>query len=321
MRCACQVYPRGRGEAIPTRFPPTRWSGLSPRARGSHSDTLSADTVVRSIPAGAGKPGFRGLADRPAWVYPRGRGEAPGATYDVTEVGGLSPRARGSPPHAISATISSRSIPAGAGKPTRGVQRPNRGWVYPRGRGEATVKLVKSGRYLGLSPRARGSHIGQGVEDNRFGSIPAGAGKPPLPGRCSSGTGVYPRGRGEARPPSLCVPTPEGLSPRARGSQRPAYRDSKDTGSIPAGAGKPIRAARRRREARVYPRGRGEARQTRIDRDCSTGLSPRARGSPDEGDPRAMLPGSIPAGAGEAASIMCCSSITSGLSPRARGSQ
>ena len=50
-------------------------SGLSPRGRGNHGSLLERKTVLRSIPAWAGKP-RKGVATAAKWrVYPRVGGE------------------------------------------------------------------------------------------------------------------------------------------------------------------------------------------------------------------------------------------------------
>ena len=160
----CEVYPRGRGEALcqAIRVEDFSAQGLSPRARGSPATVLQAGCRLASgsIPAGAGKPTTQWLA-RPVtwrWVYPRGRGEAFWKASSRVRAWGLSPRARGSPWAGAADALRPGSIPAGAGKPRSCSPTGMMRWVYPRGRGEAHVS-VRLRRLQGLSPRARGSPL------------------------------------------------------------------------------------------------------------------------------------------------------------------
>ncbi len=212
---------------------------------------------------------------------------------------GLSPRARGSRPHQWSFRGTSGSIPAGAGKPPRGTAGRCAPEVYPRGRGEADRGLLLFLREQGLSPRARGSRADAWRPVAATGSIPAGAGKPRA--RCVHRRllWVYPRGRGEAAwsRPKWGIST--GLSPRARGSLDRQPRNQVVSGSIPAGAGKPVPPSPCGRSHRVYPRGRGEATEISLMLEVLPGLSPRARGSHRRILGRHERMGSIPAGAGK----------------------
>ena len=193
---------------------------------------------------------------------------------------------------------------------------------------------------MGLSPRARGSLARALPPTVGSGSIPAGAGKPPLHLTHRYRRRVYPRGRGEAPAPQTFRYPPKGLSPRARGSHRPGVHPGRVSGSIPAGAGKPSARRPFRAGLRVYPRGRGEATVATVVPAMTMGLSPRARGSHAVAAPSVPDVGSIPAGAGKPdrrrmprrargvyprgrgealrSSFFCPPCM--GLSPRARGS-
>ena len=70
-------------------------------------------------------------------------------------------------------------------------------------------------------------------------------------------------------------------------------------GSIPAGAGEPIRRQIKRIAGGVYPRGCGGALRVWAAIHPPQGLSPRVRGSQDHHKDMTMQDGSIPAGAGE----------------------
>ena len=151
------VYPRWRGEHSASVQAGTRYSGLSPLARGTRNIVALKEILGRFIPAGAGNTysaTFRALR---AAVYPRWRGEHMKRRTNPHGVGGLSPLARGTHPHFRRYESVFRFIPAGAGNtPCQFAALPSSS-VYPRWRGEH----LKSGFYtlpkFGLSPLARGT--------------------------------------------------------------------------------------------------------------------------------------------------------------------
>ena len=98
-------------------------------------------------------------------VYPRGRGEADFVWRRIQAHG------------------TSRSIPAGAGKPMRGpaVLTGHVSEVYPRGRGEAPCHCIADRVPAEVYPRGRGEAIMRRITLSKV-----------------SSRMVYPRGRGEA---------------------------------------------------------------------------------------------------------------------------
>ena len=174
-----------------------------------------------------------------AWksVYPRGCGGTSSFRY-------LYPRGCGGT-RPIEGGRTLRSIPAGAGEPRKSAspRRASSAAVYPRGCGGTWV-AIKSGRlciYVGLSPRVRGNRsIAEGLTVvHRLGSIPAGAGEPSL--RCSGteeSIGLSPRVRGNRKRQTRY----DEVYPRGCGGTIHAtiYGDEA-SGSIPAGAGEPVR--------------------------------------------------------------------------------
>ena len=70
-----------------------------------------------------------------------------------------------------------------------------------------------------------------------------------------------------------------GLSPRVRGNPRWRRCAGSRTRSIPACAGEPALAARRRQPDEVYPRVCGGTSVAAGWADCGKGLSPRVRGN------------------------------------------
>ena len=253
---------------------------------------------------------------------------------------GLSPPTRGSRGKVAKGIDDGWSIPAHAGKPPRACHRTAPTAVYPRPRGEASLRACLGDFDHGLSPPTRGSraklvnrHVGNG-------SIPAHAGKPPIDRVSPASIRVYPRPRGEAMVMTWMARAIQGLSPPTRGSRAEAGDRRTVNRSIPAHAGKPRPACRGPWPLPVYPRPRGEAVHEPGDAALIRGLSPPTRGSRHQAVARPPLDRSIPAHAGkprhghghrqrrevyprprgEAANSALLSARWAGLSPPTRGS-
>ena len=111
------VYPRPRGEATGPRRLTRILLGLSPPTRGSRRGDAVGERRHGSIPAHAGKPGWRLVVVPSGRVYPRPRGEACSRPRPSPSPGGLSPPTRGSPGRRADRGGPDGSIPAHAGKP------------------------------------------------------------------------------------------------------------------------------------------------------------------------------------------------------------
>ena len=275
-----QVHPRERGEAWPVAALRPVAAGPSPRARGSRLRHRPVRMRQGSIPASAGKPSVIRCTVFSQSVHPRERGEA-GQRLDFGQRAlGPSPRARGSRRSSRRSSRRLGSIPASAGKPWCFRRLLDAERVHPRERGEAMMVATLSALSRGPSPRARGSHPPPGRRARRARSIPASAGKPRGGRPRRRSRQVHPRERGEAGRRGPRRPSPQGPSPRARGSLylRGALRTV--DGSIPASAGKPEDESFSRLLHSVHPRERGEAIPSEAFDDIASGPSPRARGSP-----------------------------------------
>ena len=110
---------------------------------------------------------------------------------------------------------------------------------------------------------------------------------------------VYPRGCGGTVFRRHAHGDFEGLSPRVRGNLFGLSTVIKPPGSIPAGAGEPLKGSIPAGAGEVYPRGCGGTRDCSSSSTCLPGLSPRVRGNPHRRGHRQRRAGSIPAGAGE----------------------
>ena len=111
------VYPRvcgGTADLLDTR---ARDGGLSPRVRGNHVESVTANAGLRSIPACAGEP-LAAITDAPQeQVYPRVCGGTSLTCSQSGRVVGLSPRVRGNQLVLDLCPTNNRSIPACAGEP------------------------------------------------------------------------------------------------------------------------------------------------------------------------------------------------------------
>ena len=192
-------------------------------------------------------------------VYPRGCGGTAQTTVVGSVLEGLSPRVRGNPTQLGRDTAYERSIPAGAGEPKQQTLEVRLCRVYPRGCG-------------GTDP----------MRDS-------------FCRRCA----VYPRGCGGTFAASTAQNVATGLSPRVRGNHRRPAERPVDGGSIPAGAGEPMRRGSTERPTTVYPRGCGGTSYSVSQIQPTRGLSPRVRGNRCEPPAPAHRLRSIPAGAGE----------------------
>ena len=197
--------------------------GLSPRVRGSRTRSPTISRSTGSIPAGAGQPYASCTSPEPATVYPRGCGAANFRLDWFSERPGLSPRVRGSRLRPQARATPARSIPAGAGQPTRCGNCTASGTVYPRGCGAATAFVAWRASAMGLSPRVRGSPIRRRLHSQRQRSIPAGAGQPEEKVKRAKDYGVYPRGCGAADARQVELPISSRSIPAGAGQPAPSF--------------------------------------------------------------------------------------------------
>ena len=200
------------------------------------------------------------------------RGEGSGGGH------GPSPHVRGSRPCGPRQRAGERSIPACAGEPSFRKNAELLGRVHPRMCGGAIFALRSAETDEGPSPHVRGS---------------------PHPLPASPRGKVHPRmcgGAQSARGPGPCGGGP---SPHVRGSRDLVVEVPILRRSIPACAGEPPGARRRRGRTTVHPRMCGGAHAATVGVGVGVGPSPHVRGS----RPRSPIPlidsRSIPACAGE----------------------
>ena len=110
------AHPRSRGENIATTARSTDWPGSSPLTRGKPASCMGVSTIVRLIPAHAGKTHLRLRAGRHTPAHPRSRGENGPPPQHHHREKGSSPLTRGKrAPYGQTLPVI-RLIPAHAGK-------------------------------------------------------------------------------------------------------------------------------------------------------------------------------------------------------------
>ena len=110
-----RVYPRVCGGTALSGNLISIHDGLSPRVRGNPAAATRPANPRRSIPACAGEPHTEGKPLCVWKVYPRVCGGTSSVRNSANRMSGLSPRVRGNPGTAISASSAGGSIPACAG--------------------------------------------------------------------------------------------------------------------------------------------------------------------------------------------------------------
>ena len=150
--------------------------------------------------------------------------------------------------------------------------------AHPRSRGEnELVDMFYSGQ-PGSSPLTRGKPAHACVDQDSVGLIPAHAGKT-LRGHLSvSFLGAHPRSRGENITVSTGWEIVEGSSPLTRGKPHHLGCDVRDTGLIPAHAGKTRIRSINERRGEAHPRSRGENVRLYPTLEIGSGSSPLTRG-------------------------------------------
>ena len=165
--------------------------------------------------------------------------------------------------------------------------------------GETRTDRCRCSTPTGLSPRGRGNPRRACARRPGWRSIPAWAGKPLQAGKKGSATVVYPRVGGETSRRCWTFSITSGLSPRGRGNRSQVRLDGTQARSIPAWAGKPLSTRRTCRAFAVYPRVGGETGTMAAYTPRRMGLSPRGRGNRGRHGRSRCRLRSIPAWAGK----------------------
>ena len=151
------VHPRACGEHSETVTMTDRINGSSPRLRGTRRVKVLRRRGARFIPAPAGNTGAA-LARSPiAAVHPRACGEHLARQPEAVAVAGSSPRLRGTLSTFSCSEQNRRFIPAPAGNTTTPCAQGISETVLPRACGEHRLIGEIRPRYVGSSPRLRGT--------------------------------------------------------------------------------------------------------------------------------------------------------------------
>ncbi len=192
---------------------------------------------------------------------------------------GSSPRLRGTRLPAAPIRLQLRFIPAPAGNTSSGKAFARCPPVHPRACGEHFTVRPELPRYLGSSPRMRGTPFLQMQIAGRQRFIPAPAGNTPHRARVACRPPVHPRACGEHLSAEFLILAPTGSSPRLRGTLVEAVDPLLGRRFIPAPAGNTRLAFVRTQPGTVHPRACGEHLQRDGRRGIGVGSSPRLRGT------------------------------------------
>ncbi len=137
------VHPRACGERVASGCLYAQPVGASPRMRGTGSRAHRAAQDQRCIPAHAGNGTHSVTCTASSTVHPRACGERHDSVVAVGQVGGASPRMRGTDPDAGASGSCRRCIPAHAGNGHDRSNPPSRRTVHPRACGERPPKVTR----------------------------------------------------------------------------------------------------------------------------------------------------------------------------------
>ena len=239
-----------------TAFPTS--AGSSPRVRGTQSDHRGRVFRDRFIPACAGNTEPRVPASIDGAVHPRVCGEHPQSGATFSSYRGSSPRVRGTHYAYGRKQPRRRFIPACAGNTRFCSARASACAVHPRVCGEHSTGGERTWTSGGSSPRVRGTPRPVAPANSRGRFIPACAGNTSTTGTLSSGYTVHPRVCGEhsTLPGDFC--SPNGSSPRVRGTPGERHDVLALDRFIPACAGNTTGTGWRISTPPVHPRVCGE---------------------------------------------------------------
>ena len=191
------AHPRSRGENRPCPRLRDARRGSSPLTRGKLGDGGVHWSLLRLIPAHAGKTRSRIYSGRSVWAHPRSRGENRRAQSLSIVSTGSSPLTRGKRICGCAAVPAAGLIPAHAGK-TSALRRTRRSsTAHPRSRGENQFGNLYLDSITGSSPLTRGKRKTDASAFLAHGLIPAHAGKTDDVRRGRRDRRAHPRSRGE----------------------------------------------------------------------------------------------------------------------------
>ncbi len=151
------VHPRACGERSGSLGVGVSSRGSSPRVRGTPQNGKQHRCRTRFIPARAGNASIGCSRSTTRAVHPRACGERIEVRPEEVDVGGSSPRVRGTPAPHHRQSDRGRFIPARAGNALHTSPFPASVPVHPRACGERADDVDRLRGRVGSSPRVRGT--------------------------------------------------------------------------------------------------------------------------------------------------------------------
>ena len=272
--------------------------GSSPRMRGTLLRGRCSTLRTGIIPAYAGNTVIIKRQPPMAGDHPRVCGEHDCWAYWRVYALGSSPRMRGTRKPVKTKENGTGIIPAYAGNTSAARRREYRRWDHPRVCGEHCASRSNHLRLMGSSPRMRGTHQGWRDDGEVDGIIPAYAGNTRSDTGTSAGARDHPRVCGEHFNAVRSATSPQGSSPRMRGTRFIKNTGACPAGIIPAYAGNTWPYTGGRPSCRDHPRVCGEHLGFELFDAVDWGSSPRMRGTLDSDHGCLVGVGIIPAYAG-----------------------
>ena len=192
-------HPRACGEHLLFLLASASSQGSSPRMRGTHVGRIRNKQMRGIIPAHAGNTAILKSCRLGIRDHPRACGEHEMLVIISDGAMGSSPRMRGTLFHLNHSPLLLGIIPAHAGNTHGSTDHPERPWDHPRACGEHQGTEETLLKYVGSSPRMRGTPFTVEVDGLVMGIIPAHAGNTPPPFRLFFRCGDHPRACGEHR--------------------------------------------------------------------------------------------------------------------------
>ena len=253
--------PAHAGKTRSAAWEPTGTGGTSPLTRGKRPLWHFNTPRPRNIPAHAGKTRSVPVDGGADGEHPRSRGENRVGSPRIQRRGGTSPLTRGKLSTPPPAAPPFWNIPAHAGKTLRTGLSARRLTEHPRSRGENNRRRWRGWSLSGTSPLTRGKRNLRRPALHRARNIPAHAGKTMAVLPIVHFLKEHPRSRGENSLKNRESHPGAGTSPLTRGKLPQPRPGGRNTGNIPAHAGKTRTPRRLGRGRWEHPRSRGENRQ------------------------------------------------------------
>ena len=313
-----RAHPRSRGENCGTRPGRLGGPGSSPLTRGKPAGAAPADRRWGLIPAHAGKTLlFYDFFPR-ILAHPRSRGENWEGCHASPRASGSSPLTRGKRSASHHGVSVYGLIPAHAGKTHSPTAYLPIFKAHPRSRGENNIMTVISGALTGSSPLTRGKPSADQPHYVGKGLIPAHAGKTAPLTSLMKPRAAHPRSRGENPRTRSRTARCGGSSPLTRGKHLATDTLPRDSGLIPAHAGKTAAMNTLACTYWAHPRSRGENTTGWFGSPIHPGSSPLTRGKRAVVALADHLVGLIPAHAGKTKGALRYARHTA-AHPRSRG--